>query len=323
VTRPRSFNAHGWLGHAQGGLGFQPRRGPSLLRIPLLILLGLGLIGGGAGCKNRRDKNGGTLSELRPPKDAEAWESRYAVAFDDSYTPTSINLQGRAPNDVLDQQLFQARLGYAAVVALVRVEQVWGRGRYQGRQTQFVEVEVGEMLFGSLPKDAPERLMIEVESTDELPGALKGEVMLLFVRWDGESEPPYHHHLMPADEELIALIKAMVKHAQDEGVLNAKGDEAKKGKAGKKGKGKGKGKGRKGKHEDDFELDPELDSPSGGKPISGDDAIPAPEPGAHSAPDEPPPPDGPQPDASTGLQDLGKGEPKPEPKPETDLPESP
>jgi hypothetical protein len=282
----------------------------------LVALLGVCLVGGSGGCKNRRDKNGGTLSELRPPKDAEPWESRYVVAFDDSYTPTSINLQGRAPNDVLDQQLFQARLGYAAVVALVKVEQVWGRGRYQGRHAQFVEIEVGETLFGSLPKDAPERLMLEVEGTDELPGALKDEIMLLFLRWDGESEPPFHHHLMPADEELVALIKAMVKHAQEEGVLNAKGDESKGGRKGKKGR---KGKGRKGK-QDELEFDPGTDKRSGGKAISGDaDAAPAPEPGAHSAPDEPPPPEGPQPDASTGLQDLGNAEPKAE----TDLPESP
>jgi hypothetical protein len=297
--------------------GLHARRGLGLLRVPLLVLLGLCLVVGASGCKNRRDKKGGTLSELRPPKGAEAWESRYAVAFDDSYTPTSINLQGRAPNDVLDQQLFQARLGYAAVVALVSVEQVWGRGRYQGRQSQFVEVELGETLFGNLPKDAPERLMLEVDSTDELPGALKGEIMLLFLRWDGESEPPYHHHLMPADDELVALIKAMVKHAQDEGVLNAKGDESKKGRKGKRGR-KGKGKGRKG-GPDELEFDPGTDKRSGGKPISGDDAIPAPEPGAHSAPDEPPPPDGPQPDESTGLQDLGGTEPEPK----TDLPESP
>lgn len=286
----------------------------ALLGLPLLVLLGLCLVGGG--CKNRRDRQGGTLSELRPPKGAKPWESRYAVAFDDSYTPTSINLQGRAPNDVLDQQLFQARLGYADVVVLVQVEQVWGRGRYRGRQSQFVEVEVGEALFGNLPKDAPERLMLEVESTDELPGALKGEIMLLFVRWDTESEPPYHHHLMPADEELVALIKAMVKHAQAEGVLNAKGDEVTNGRKGKKGR---KGKGRKARRDDDFELAPDLPSGGGDKPISGGDAIPAPEPGAHDAPDQPPPPDGPQPDKSTGLQDLGKDSPPAE----TDLPEAP
>jgi hypothetical protein len=287
-----------------------------LLRLPLLILLGLCLVGGG--CKNRRVRKGGTLSELQPPKDAEPWESRFAVAFDDSYTPTSINLQGRAPNDVLDQQLFQARLGYAAVVALVQVEQVWGRGRYEGRQSQFVEIEVGEMLFGNLPKGAPDRLMLEVVSTDELPGTLKGEIMLLFVRWDAGSEPPYHHHLMPADEELVALIKAMVKHAQDEGVLNAKGDETKKGPKGKRGR-KGRKDRRGGRGDDDFELAPDLGSGPREKPVTDDAAVPAPEPGAHDAPDQPPPPDGPQPDDSTGLQNLGKDKPPPE----ADLPETP
>ncbi|HLT35485.1 MAG TPA: hypothetical protein VK034_04345, partial [Enhygromyxa sp.] len=111
----------------------------------------------GTGCKNRR-KGVATLADLSPPRDAPAWESRFAVAFDDSYTPTSVNLQGRAPNDVLDQQLFQARLGHAAIVLLVRVEQVWGKGRYQGRQSQYLELEIGEVLLGTLPKDAPEQL---------------------------------------------------------------------------------------------------------------------------------------------------------------------
>jgi hypothetical protein len=200
----------------------------------LLALLGLGVLGG---CKHRREQ-AGMLSELSPPKDVEAWESRFAVAFDDSYTPTAVNMQGRAPNDVTDQQLFQARIGYAQVVVLVRVEQVWGKGRYQGRQDQFLELELGEVLLGSLPKDAPEQVMIEVSSSDELPGSLKDEMMLLFLRWDPETEPPYHHHLMPADDELVALINAMVKHAQAEGVLNAKGDEASEGQRKRKGKRK-------------------------------------------------------------------------------------
>ena len=167
-----------------------------------------------------------TQNLKHPPPSAGGGGAASSKSFDDSYTPTAVNLQGRAPNDVTDQQLFQARLGYAQIVLLVRVEQVWGKGRYQGRQDQFIEVEIGEVLLGSLPKNAPEQIMIEVASSDELPGALKDETMLLFLRWDRESEPPYHHHLMPADEDLVALINAMVKHAQAEGVLNAKGDEA-------------------------------------------------------------------------------------------------
>ena len=66
-----------------------------------------------------------------------------------------------------------------------------------------VEITVDEVLLGTLPKDAPEQVMLEVSSIDELPGSLKGETMLLFLRWDLESDPPYHHHLMPADEEVV------------------------------------------------------------------------------------------------------------------------
>ncbi|KIG16185.1 hypothetical protein DB30_04797 [Enhygromyxa salina] len=287
------------------------------MRIPLLAAV-LAVSFAGGGCKNR-DK-GGTISELRAPKDAQPWESGKAIAFDDSYTPTAINLQGRAPNDVTDQQLFQARLGHADIVMLVRIEQVWGRGRYQGRQDQFVEVEIGEFLLGNLPKDAPERLLVEVGGADELPGALKGEIMLLFLRWDAESEPPFHHHLMPANDELVALIKAMVKHAQDEGVLNAKGDETSAKKRGRKGKRKGK----KGKGQADSPL--ELDEPttnggqfggeSGGKPGGGAGGVdPAHEPGANHDPGQPPPPTGPRPDESTGLQNLGE-------EPDAPVPES-
>jgi hypothetical protein len=266
-------------------------------RTPVIAaLLALALVGG---CKNRNNK-GHTLADLSPPKDAPAWESRYAVAFDDSYTPTSINLQGRAPNDVLDQQLFQARLGHAALVVLVRVEQVWGKGRYQGRQDQYLELQVGEVLLGSLPKDAPERMMLEVASTDELPGVLKGEIMLLFVRWDAESEPPFHHHLMPADEELIALIKAMVKHAQVEGVLDAKGDEKK---ASKRGRGRKAKKPKRGRDDELPNVHGSSDDGGGesGTPLGGD----AGPPGGGLAPDKPPA-SGPEPDSSTGLDKLGE-----------------
>lgn len=246
------------------------------------------------GCKNRR-KGAATLAELSPPRDAPAWESRYAVAFDDSYTPTAVNLQGRAPNDVLDQQLFQSRLGHAAIVVLVRVEQVWGKGRYQGRQSQYLELEVGEVLLGTLPKGAPELLMLEVDSIDELPGTLKDEVMLLFLRWDAESEPPFHHHLMPADEELVALIKAMVKHAQAEGVLDAKGDE-KKGNKRRRGR-----KNRRGASSD--AAAPSQQSPDSTASGASSDESSSPPGGGGLAPDEPPP-SGPEPDSSTGLDKL-------------------
>jgi hypothetical protein len=274
----------------------------------------IGLVAVAPGCKHRRDK-GGFIAELTPPKNAPDWEPRFAVAYDDSYTPTSINLQGRAPNDVLDQQLFQSRLGHAALVLLVSIEQVWGKGRYQGRQSQFVEITVDEVLLGTLPKDAPEQVMLEVSSIDELPGALKGETMLLFLRWDLESDPPYHHHLMPADEEVVALINAMVEHAKAEGVLDKQGEEVGKGKRGKRGKrGGGKDKkGKKGKRAGDQPESSahELDQP-------GSSVTPTTEGSGDSGPigpDEPPPSPGPQPDTSTGLQDLGS-EPEPDPPPE-------
>ena len=274
------------------------------LRTPLvtaLLALPLALAVAG-GCKARNSK--GSLAELTPPKHAPAWESRFAVAFDNSYTPTAVHLQGRAPNDVLDQQLFQARLGHAAIVVLVRVGQVWGKGRYQGRQDQFLELEFGEVLLGSLPKAAPERLMVQVKSADDLPGSLNGEVMLLFLRWDTETDPPFHHHLMPADGELIALIQAMVKHAQVEGVIDNKGDEKKPGKRGRKGR-----KGRKSKN-GGADAAPTTPEPDGATPLGGQPV----EPGGFSA-DQPPPPRGPEPDASTGLDQLGEPDPEPDPEP--------
>jgi hypothetical protein len=260
----------------------------------------IGLVALAPGCKHRRDK-AGSIAELTPPKNAPDWEARFGVAYDDSYTPTSINLQGRAPNDVLDQQLFQSRLGHAALVLLVSIEQVWGKGRFEGRQSQFVEITVEETLLGTLPKDAPEQVMLEVSSIDELPGALKGETMLLFVRWDLESEPPYHHHLMPADDEVVALINAMVEHAKSEGVLDKQGEETGKAKGKRKraGKKSRKAKGKAKKHDAESSAH-ELDEPGSSAQPSAD----APSSGP-IGPDEPPPSPDPEPDASTGLQELG------------------
>lgn len=159
---------------------------------------------------------------LQPPKDAREWTSNYSVAFDNSFTPTEVNLTGRAPNDVQDQRLFSARLGHADLVMLVQVRQVWGRGRYQGRQNQYLDVTLGEVLLGQLDKEVSEEQLVEVLSEDELPGTLKDQVMILFLRWDVDGDPPWHHHLMPSQPETIALIRAMVAHAEDEGVLAGK-----------------------------------------------------------------------------------------------------
>jgi hypothetical protein len=184
-------------------------------------LLVLALVVAGFGCKNRKNTSG----ELVPPAGADAWESRYAVAFDDDYTRHKLNLTGRAPNDVLDQRLFQSRMGHANFVALVRVEQVWGKGRHESRQDQFLDVELGETLMGEVGKGGQERQLIRLRSEDELPGSLRNDVMILFLRWAPGDNPPYHHHLMPADPDTLELIQAMVRHAQDEGVLNKGGTE--------------------------------------------------------------------------------------------------
>lgn len=176
-----------------------------------------------AGCKNRH-----RTGELYPPDDAPAWETRFAETFDDDYTAQPLELEGRAPHDVRDQTLFAARLGYAAIVALVRVDQVWGKGRYQGRKHQYVDVELGEVLLGELPKGTHERQLLQVTGEDELSGELQGAEMVLFVRWAPGERPPFHHHLMPATSEIVAFIRALVRHAKAEGELGGSGRKRKK-----------------------------------------------------------------------------------------------
>jgi hypothetical protein len=176
----------------------------------------------GAGCKSRS-----RTGELFPPDDAPAWETRFASTFDDDYTPEPLELRGRAPHDVLDQRLFNARLGYAAIVALVRVDQVWGRGRYQGRKHQYVDVELGEVLLGELPKGTHSSQLLQITGEDELTGDLQGVTMVLFVRWAPGERPPFHHHLMPATKEIVAFIRALVRHASKEGELGAGGRKRK------------------------------------------------------------------------------------------------
>ena len=140
--------------------------------------------------------------------------------FDDGYTREPVSLAGRAPHDVLDQRLFSARFGYADVLAQVQVQQVWGRGRYEGRQDQYLEVLIEEVFMGRLPKRTAEQQVLRVRGSEELPGSLKGQQMLLFLRWAPGEQPPYHHHLMPADAELMAHVRAMIEHAKREGVLD-------------------------------------------------------------------------------------------------------
>lgn len=197
-------------------------------------MLALGLV---VGCKGRN-----STGELTPPSDAEAWDARYAQSFDDDYTRQPINLRGRAPHDVRDQRLLAARMGYADVLAEVKVLQVWGKGRYQGRQAQYLEVEIEELLVGRLLEGTSERQFVMVQADDELPGTLQGQSLLLFLRWAPGQVPPYHHHLMPVEPEAMAFIAAVVEHAKTEGVLDAEGVPKEDGRGGKRGKRQKKGK---------------------------------------------------------------------------------
>jgi hypothetical protein len=180
---------------------------------------------GAQGCKSK-----GSHGQLYPPDDAPKWEDRFSSAFDDDYTSADLQLEGRAANDVLDQRLFVARLGYSAIIVLVRVEQVWGRGRYQGKKTQFLDVELGEVLFGELPKGTEPSQLVEITGEDDVPGDLQGKQLVLFVRWAPGEEPPYHHHLMPAVDDIVGYIRALVKHAKDEGQLDKRATKGKRGK---------------------------------------------------------------------------------------------
>jgi hypothetical protein len=197
-------------------------------------LLAASIVIGAAGCKSKSSHG-----QLFPPDDAPAWEARYGGAFDDDYTAADLQLQGRAAHDVLDQQLFAARLGYAALIVLVRVEQVWGKGRYQGKKTQFLDVELGEVLYGELPKGTESSQLLEITGEDDVPGDLQGKDLVLFVRWAPGAEPPYHHHLMPAIDDIVAYIRSLVKHARDEGQLGKRAGKRKR--RGAKGEAEGGG----------------------------------------------------------------------------------
>ena len=194
----------------------------------------------GPSCKPRS-----TDGTLTPPSDAAEWESKWRPAFDDDYTAEPINLEGRAPHDVRDQRLLALRMGHADLMARVRVLQVWGRGRYQGQQDQYVEVEIEEYLINQPIKGTAERQIVKVISEDELPGSLQGRSLVMFLRWAPGDQPPYHHHLMPMDEATIGFMVARIEHAKAEGLLDAEGVPTEKqgGKRGKKKRKKAKAKG--------------------------------------------------------------------------------
>jgi len=207
---------------------WRSRYAPRWRTVAVTAALALGLVGPQTGCKNRGSRTG----DLAAPDSAPAWENRFAVAFDDAYTRESINLVGRAPHDVLDQRLFAARLGHSALVARVSVDQVWGRGRHEGSQDQYLDVTIDHVFIGELPKNTNEQQLLPVASNGELSAELQGASMILFVRWAPGDKPAFHHHLMPSDPELEGYIEALVDHARSEGVLNASGQAS--GKTGKR-----------------------------------------------------------------------------------------
>lgn len=180
------------------------------------MALGLALLGGfgAAGCRR------GSSSELGAPGGASAWDSRLDQLFDDRFTPSAVELTGRAPGDVLDQRRFSQRLGYANVIILVTVDQVWSRTLFGGEPQQRVEVTLGRALRGSLPRKTSPSQVLVLRGAEELPADAVGRVMLMFIAWAPGEIPAYHHHLMPADEKVIDLIEAMVRHARKEGKLD-------------------------------------------------------------------------------------------------------
>lgn len=170
------------------------------------------------GCK-KSDLNYGSL---KAPSSAEPFESRFSVAFDDGYTSAPPKIEGRAPNDIADQRLLHARLGHADLVMLVRVEHIWEKGFKGGAKRQFLEIRLGDVLYGDIDPSVNAQQLVPVLG-DSVPAGLEGERLLMFVRWAPGEEPSFHHHLGPAEPEVVNMIQAMVKHARKEGVLGASG----------------------------------------------------------------------------------------------------
>jgi len=164
-------------------------------------------------CRNK------AAGELRPPEGAGAWDSRLGQLFDDRCTLAPVELAGRAPGDVLDQRRFIQRLGYANLIVLVTVDQVWSRTLLGGVPQQRAEVTLGRVLRGKLPKKVAPQQTLVFREAEELPLDAVGRVMLLFVRWAPGEAPAYHHHLMVAADDALALIEAMVLHARAAGKL--------------------------------------------------------------------------------------------------------
>ena len=159
--------------------------------------------------------------DLAPPAGAVAWDPLHDIIFDDHYTQTPLGLSGRAPGDVIDQRRLAQRLGFADIVALVTVDQVWSRGLHDSVPRQRVDVTIDRVLLGALPRGTRKDQVLGLRGGEDLPAGLTGRVMLMFVRWAPGDGPGYHHHLMPADDNVLAWVTAMVRHARSLGKLDA------------------------------------------------------------------------------------------------------
>ncbi len=165
-----------------------------------------------AGCRGRERQTG-----LVPPSDARAWEDRFAVAFDDLFTLAPVPLEGRAVHDVTDQRLLQARMGHADLVLRARVENTWSRRRYDGELEQIVELTITETLVGKLPKRADKAQTLTVRNADPIEIGPEGQEVIWFLRWAPKDNPPYHHHLTPADGGVGELADAMASDVSGKG----------------------------------------------------------------------------------------------------------
>lgn len=188
----------------------KPKRQPVMSRSALALVLLFG-------CANR-------TGELVPPSGAEPFPPELIEVFDNRLSLTAVELKGRAPHDVKDQRLFGQRLGFADLVWLGQVTQVWTRRTKHGRARQFIGLNLDDVLVGRLPAGSGTDQTLEVEAHDPLSGELVGEPVIWFIRWAPDESPPYRYHLMHADTSTVAYIEIMVRHAKDAGVLTGRGD---------------------------------------------------------------------------------------------------
>lgn len=175
--------------------------------------------------------------ELAPPQGSPPFRSREAPAFNDAITVVPVQMVGRAPGDVQDQRLFAERLGFASLVVLVEVVEAWERRRPGKADERFVEVRLGEPLLHPIPKRTRPEQTLVIRSEDPLPPGLQGRQFILFLRWAPGERPGFHHHLMVADDEVVDLIRAMVRHAEMSGNLEPARGTRRGGKRGKRGAG--------------------------------------------------------------------------------------